>query len=66
MAGTVPGDEDKEPEAVPPGPRVVVPGSATAELLDDPEQAEQATARTAVAAKSVPFLTVIAPVYPGG
>src|ERR1700678_3850753 len=56
MAGAPPAPE---------GPRLVVPGSDTAELLDDPEQAEQATARTAVAATSVPFLIVIAPVYPG-
>jgi hypothetical protein len=66
MAGTVAGDEDTEPESAPPGPRLVVPGCPTAEPWDDPEQAEQATARTAMAATSVPFLIVIAPVHPGG
>ena len=64
MAGTVVRDEDTVPEAAPPGPRLVVPGCRTAELSDDPEQAEQATARTPMAATSVPFLTMIAPVYP--
>jgi hypothetical protein len=49
----VAGNEDTEPEAVPPG-----------ELWDDPEQAEQTTAKTPTAAASVPFLIVIAPVSP--
>jgi hypothetical protein len=64
MAGAVAGDEDTEPGAVPPGPRLVVRGGRTAELWVGPEQAEQTTARTPMAAASVPFLIVIAPVYP--
>jgi hypothetical protein len=62
MVGAVTGDEDTEPEVVPPGPRLVVPGCRTAELWADPEQAEQTSARTPMAAASVPFLIVIAPV----